>query len=399
MGRHDYGWGPYVSVAERRQKAALKIAKMKKAGRKISPIEISGRKIASTFWGDAWCTNLEAYSDYSNRLPRGRTYVRNGSVLDLQIEAGRLHSLVSGSDIYEIEINIEPLAKSLWTDIKCQCAGQIGSLVELLRGSISKGVMEIVTRQGQGLFPTPKEISMNCSCPDWATMCKHVAATLYGVGARLDHDPEMLFILRGVDLAEMIKAAAEQPPVAGAARRGRLLSSDDLSSVFGVDIDLDGASVEEASPKTKPDPKARHSAKKTAKISKQKSKTKTPAKPAKLDKDLAKAPGEKAAPKTKPGPKARPDAKKTAKISKQKRKTKTPAKPPKLDKDLAKASGVKASPKPKPGPTATPDNKKTGQNSPATLKPTIPDQVSPKEPASTRKTSRKRASARKKTTP
>ncbi len=172
MVRYSYHeWRPYVSVAERRRQAARKVAKLQKAGRKVSPVEIAGRKIAVTFWGDAWCTNLEAYSDYANRLPRGRTYVRNGSVIDLQIEAGRVRSLVSGSDIYEVDINIKPLAKKRWADIKGRCAGQIDSLVELLRGSISKGVMEIVTRKGEGLFPAPREITLSCSCPDWATMC------------------------------------------------------------------------------------------------------------------------------------------------------------------------------------------------------------------------------------
>lgn len=246
MGWYYHDWRPYVSMAERRRKAAKKIAMMKKAGRQVSPVEITGRKIATTFWGEAWCRNLEAYSDYSNRLPRGRTYVRNGSVIDLQIEAGRVRALVSGSEIYEVDIKIKPLAKPRWTDIKSRCAGQIDSLVELLRGSISKGVMEIVTRKGEGLFPAPEEISLSCSCPDWATMCKHVAATLYGVGARLDHAPEMLFTLRGVDPTEMVEAAMDQPPSAGKHRKGRVLASGDLSSVFGVDIDTAEASREDS---------------------------------------------------------------------------------------------------------------------------------------------------------
>ena len=232
-----YEWHPYVSVAERRHRALKAILKMKKAGRELSPVEVAGRKITSTFWGDAWCRNLESYSDYANRLPRGRTYVRNRSAIDLQIEARRVRALVSGSDIYEIDIRIKPLAKRRWTGIKGQCAGQINSLVELLRGAISESVMEIVTFKGKGLFPSPKEISLNCSCPDWATMCKHVAATLYGVGARLDREPRMLFTLRGVDPTEMVAAAVDQPATVGKPRKSRALALDDLSSVFGVDID------------------------------------------------------------------------------------------------------------------------------------------------------------------
>ena len=235
---HDSDWPPYVRVAARRRRAATTVASLKKAGRDLSPVEITGRKIATTFWGEAWCKNLEAYSDYSNRLPRGRTYVRNGSVLDLRIEAGRVRTLVSGTDVYTVDIAITSLAKTRWTKIKRRCAGRIDSLVELLQGSISKSVMEIVTRKGEGLFPSPREITLACSCPDWATMCKHVAAALYGVGARLDHTPELLFTLRGVDPTEMVEAAVERPAGNATARRGHMLESDELSSVFGVDIDM-----------------------------------------------------------------------------------------------------------------------------------------------------------------
>lgn len=280
MGWYSYdNWRPYVSVAERRRKAAKKIAKMKKSGRELSPVAIMGRKIATTFWGEAWCKNLEAYSDYSNRLPRGRTYVRNGSVLDLQIEFGRVRAIVSGSEIYEVAIEIKPLAKKRWADIKGQCAGRIDSLVELLRGSISKGVMEIVTRKGEGLFPSPREISLKCSCPDWATMCKHVAATLYGVGARLDHEPGLLFTLRGVDPTEMVEAAVDQPPTAGKSRMGRVLETHELSSVFGVDIDMDEASSKDLSAPAKPAKQAGHTAQ-TRKELPSRTNKKTKAKPA-----------------------------------------------------------------------------------------------------------------------
>jgi uncharacterized Zn finger protein len=245
---YDNEWPPYVTVAERRRKAAKKIASMRKAGRTVAPIEIAGRKIATTFWGEAWCKNLEAYSDFANRLPRGRTYVRHGSVLDLQIGAGRVRTLVSGTELYTVDITIKPLGKKSWTQIKARCAGQIDSLVELLQGSISRNVMEIVTRKGEGLFPSPREIALGCSCPDWAAMCKHVAATLYGVGARLDHEPELLFTLRGVDPAEMIEAAVDQPAGNGKRRKGRVLAADQLPSVFGVDIDMDGVDMGGVSP-------------------------------------------------------------------------------------------------------------------------------------------------------
>jgi uncharacterized Zn finger protein len=239
--RHDryYGWRPYVPVAERRRRAARKVASLKKAGRDIAPVEIDGRKIARTFWGDAWCKNLEAYGDFANRLPRGRTYVRNGSVVDLQIAPGKVTALVSGSDFYEIEIGIEPLPAPRWLAITSQCAGQIDSLVELLAGTISGRVMEVVSKPGDGMFPAPREIALRCTCPDWATMCKHVAAALYGVGARLDHRPELLFALRKVDPAELVEVALAQSTARRKPRSARVLQGDQLSAVFGIDLETD----------------------------------------------------------------------------------------------------------------------------------------------------------------
>ena len=208
MGYYDYGFRPYVSVAERRRQAQREIEKKRKKGLVVLPVVIDGRVIAKTFWGKAWCDNLESYSDFENRLPRGRTYVRNGSVVHLEIRPGKISALVSGSELYSVEITISSLPKPHWKRIKTQCAGKIGSLVELLQARLSKSVMEVVTRRGEGLFPKPAEIKMKCSCPDWAGMCKHVAAVMYGVGARLDDQPELLFLLREIDHLELIADAA-----------------------------------------------------------------------------------------------------------------------------------------------------------------------------------------------
>lgn len=216
----NYGWRPYVPVAQRRARAARELTKLaKKNGQGASPVQLTGRKIASTFWGKAWCDNLERYSDYANRLPRGRTYIRNGSVVDLQISRGVVCARVSGSSLYKIEIQIKPLAAGLWESIQAECAGKIDSLIELLQGKLSAAVMGIVTRPERGLFPSPKEIKMECSCPDWADLCKHLAATLYGVGARLDHNPELLFLLRGVDPSNLISRASAAEAVRQTTRR------------------------------------------------------------------------------------------------------------------------------------------------------------------------------------
>lgn len=234
-----YGWAPYVPAAVRRERARKKLALLAKKGRIVSPVRLQGHTIVRTFWGKAWCANLEAYSDYANRLPRGRTYVRNGSVLDLQVGPGRIDALVTGSSLYEIRISIAPLPPRRWAAIRSECAGEIGSLVELLRGQLSESVMVVVTRKETGLFPAPREIRMDCSCPDWAGLCKHLAAVLYGVGARLDRAPEMLFLLRGVDHEELITEAATAPLAAGAPASKKALGLDakGLSALFGIEID------------------------------------------------------------------------------------------------------------------------------------------------------------------
>jgi hypothetical protein len=232
-----YGWKPYVPAAARRRKAEREVAKRKKEGQAVSPVVIDGRTIAKTFWGKSWCENLERYSDYENRLPRGRTYVRNGSVVDLQIAAGAIHALVSGSELYEVRLTVTPVAKARWKAICEDCGGAIDSLVELLQGRLSKGVMERICREQHGLFPTPDEIRLACSCPDWAGMCKHVAAVLYGVGARLDHQPELLFRLRGVDEKELIVQAGRAIPLGGQTpAAGRVLGGEDLADMFGLDM-------------------------------------------------------------------------------------------------------------------------------------------------------------------
>ncbi len=239
MSWNYYGFRPYVPVAERRAKAARELAKLaKKNGQASSPVLLDSRKIAATFWGKAWCDNLEAYSDYANRLPRGRTYVRNGSVVHLEVSQGKVTARVSGSSLYKIEIKIKPLAASLWKFIQTECAGKIDSLMELLQGKLSSSVMQIVTRPERGLFPTPKEIELDCSCPDWADLCKHVAASLYGVGARLDQSPELLFLLRGVDPADLISkvSAAETVRQSARAEGAAAMSEAEIADVFGIEL-------------------------------------------------------------------------------------------------------------------------------------------------------------------
>jgi len=223
----------------RRRKAVKKMEQLRKKGMNIQPIEIEGRKITKTFWGHAWCDHMESQGDFDNRLPRGRTYVRNGSVCHLAIEKGRITAMVSGSSLYKIEVKIDVLPKAKWKRLKSRCQGHIASLLELLQGRFSDNVMKLVTDPKDGLFPRPQEIHLACSCPDWATMCKHVAAVLYGVGARLDEQPELLFLLRGVNHEELVDDRVDEALNRATKRGGKrhTVAEDKLGDVFGIELE------------------------------------------------------------------------------------------------------------------------------------------------------------------
>jgi uncharacterized Zn finger protein len=231
MARYYYDdeFPQYISIDERRRKAVREAAKLESA----SPVIIKGSQIATTFWGKSWCRNLERYSDYANRLPRGRTYVRSGCVVDLQISPQMVDALVSGTRLYTVKVKVSAISKPRWKAVCHDCAGAIDSLVALLEGRFSKVTMERLCQQKTGLFPTPAEIKFDCSCPDSARMCKHVAAVLYGIGARLDEKPELLFTLRDVDKQDLITNASLRLTKS---KTAKYLETDDLSELFGIDI-------------------------------------------------------------------------------------------------------------------------------------------------------------------
>jgi len=238
-----WGYPRYVSVAEKKAKAAKKLKQLRKKNPAIQPIFLEGRAIAQTWWGKSWNLNLEGYADYSNRIGRGRSYVRHGAVLDLQIGAGHVESLVQGSRAkpYSVVIDIKGIKKKIWQDMKAACAGKLDSLPELISGKFPKALGEIFTARGKGLFPSPKEIEFDCSCPDWAYMCKHVAATLYGIGARLDDDPSLFFKLRKVKIDDLVKQAIKDRSdklLKKAEKKGtRVIADSDLSDMFDLDME------------------------------------------------------------------------------------------------------------------------------------------------------------------
>jgi uncharacterized Zn finger protein len=250
----DGGWDfrPYVSVGTKRARAAQALAKLaKRNGRKPEPIVVVKRRreIATTFWGKAWCDNLERYADFANRLPRGRTYVRNGSVVDLAIGTGTIDARVAGSELYEVTIRMTPVANARWRRIIGRCTGKIGSLVALLRGELSADVMAVLVDAKDGLFPSPREMTLECSCPDWADVCKHVAAVLYGVGIRLDEKPALFFALRAVDESELVRSAtsaAVRPSASG----GKRIAADKVADVFGIDLEEEPRARRAAQPRS-----------------------------------------------------------------------------------------------------------------------------------------------------
>ena len=237
--RYGNDWGPYVSVGEKRAEAgrfADHLAKKQK--RKRQPIEIKGRTIAKSFWGKAWCDHLESLSDYSNRLPRGGTYVRNGSVVDLVIKTGLVKAVVAGSAPYKVSISIKKLDKKTWGKIKKDCSSSIDSLIDLLGGRLSDGVMHRLTDKKSGCFPSARQIEMDCDCPDYSRCCKHIAAVMYGIGNRLDSEPGLLFLLRGVNQEELISQAVSKENLASELAVGSSdLDGEDLGAIFGIELD------------------------------------------------------------------------------------------------------------------------------------------------------------------
>jgi uncharacterized Zn finger protein len=247
---------PYVSVADKKADGARELAKLlKKTRRAAEPVVVTHRKrqLCTTFWGKAWADNLQRYADLASRLPRGRAYLRNGSVLDMVIAGGRIEAHVAGSELYRVTIGIAPLAKTAWRRVVTRCTGRIASLVGLLRGELSDDVLTVLTHAKDGLFPEPRDMTLDCSCPDSAEVCKHVAAVLYGVGVRLDAKPELFFVLRQVDQAELLTSATADAVARGRPVAGKRIASERLSSVFGIELeDASRARAAPASSKGKP---------------------------------------------------------------------------------------------------------------------------------------------------
>ncbi|MEE9391014.1 MAG: SWIM zinc finger family protein [Planctomycetota bacterium] len=268
-----YGFPEYVPVGVRRARAEKKAAQAKKRGDIWEPVAPlgRGRTIARTAWGKTWCTHIESFHDFSNRLPRGRTYTRNGSIVDLAIRRGKISGRVVGSEIYEQTITVKNCSAADWKTIVKRCSGKIGSLVELLEGRFSDAVMEEIVTVDNGLLPDFRQVTLQCSCPDWATLCKHLAAVLYGVGVRLDERPELLFELRGVDPSDLVAQATTGLSTQRKRSEASRALDVDLGDIFGIDVDLESSTV--AKPKSQPVAKSPRRKKKPAKAAAKRSPT------------------------------------------------------------------------------------------------------------------------------
>lgn len=235
----DETFYPQPTEQELRYNAAETARKASIKGRLLNPVVLTGRKIAASWWGQAWCENLERYADYETRLSRGQRYVRSGAVVDLQIQTGRILARVQGTrkTPYKVEIRISPLSQQRCDKIMDRCSTRVDSLENLLAGHFPEELKDVFLGEG-GLFPTPREISFSCSCPDWAMMCKHVAAALYGVGARLDADPLLFFTLRGIEttrFVDVVIANRVESMLSNADKPSpRIIQGAALDDLFGI---------------------------------------------------------------------------------------------------------------------------------------------------------------------
>ena len=234
-------WYDYSDSAAQKKKLADDIEKRRQRGESLDVFNSpTGNKLTQQFWGAAWTRHLETYGGYNARLGRGRSYLRQGKVLNLVVDEGIAAAEVAGSYLYEVEIRVSPLPADRWRAIKAECAGQVASLLDLLGGKLGDGVMKIITDPDKGLFPRGKEIRHQCTCPDDADLCKHQAAVLYAIAVLFDRDPRVFFHLRGVDPSELIASSGTSLMDSGAGAKGEL-EGEDLSALFGIDLAEDYA--------------------------------------------------------------------------------------------------------------------------------------------------------------
>lgn len=231
MYEYDDEYPRYVSAAERKEKSEKLIKKLQ-TSQNLNPIVVKAKSIATSFWGKSWCRHLSTYEYYTARLSRGRSYLRSGTVVDLQISEGLVQAQVLGTSLYQVNIRFENLDPELWSEFVQKTSGEIDSLLDLLAGNLPEKITEVMCDPFSGFFPDESKIRFSCTCLDDADLCKHVAAALYGVAIRFDEDAKLFFILRGVDPSDLLKQATKD----FSSPQAEDISKEDLSDLFQIDL-------------------------------------------------------------------------------------------------------------------------------------------------------------------
>lgn len=174
------------------------------------PVPARPRAVGTTWWGQRWITVLEHGSrDGVTRLGKGRAYARDGHVHGLEIKPGMVRATVTDDELdsHLVTLKLGAFDAKTWQRILQQMSGQALFAAELLNGVMPKDIERVFRSVGKSLFPSDThEIDADCSCEDWSSPCRHVAATHYVLGEALDHDPFLLFELRGRSKEQVLAA-------------------------------------------------------------------------------------------------------------------------------------------------------------------------------------------------
>lgn len=221
---------PRLKAADLERLAQQHREQLAAAGVELHPVVSRSRKLATSFWGSAWMRRLSVCEAGGLCLAPGRTLLRHGCVLDVRVTPGRAEALVSADELYEVELRLSPPEEEQVEHLATLCAGKIDTLLSLLEGRVDEALLQQLCDPENGLLPDARDWHISCSCPDWAEPCPHAAAVMYALGVLLDSQPELLFTLRSIDPAVLIRRPQQATACFDAAS---------LSATFGIDLDID----------------------------------------------------------------------------------------------------------------------------------------------------------------
>lgn len=199
-----------MKAADLEAQARRELIELKSAGEEVRPVVGTTRKLAAHFWGSAWMKHLALCESGGWSLSAGRTLLRHGCVLDLQLEAGLIRARVMEERLHDVEIALDPLDGERLEELRTICSGKIDSLVPLLEGTLDDALLATLCNAETGLLPEPGAWHMSCTCPDWSEPCPHAAAAIYAAGILIDAEPSLLFRLRQVSPEDLLQSPAEK---------------------------------------------------------------------------------------------------------------------------------------------------------------------------------------------